>query len=586
MTTDIRPRRYLKTFFGLALALAPLAASQLGWAQSAVVDPDMYEARQAVKADTVFLNGEIKTATGWTSALAVREGVIVALGQDVDAFTGPDTQVIDLAGKTMLPGLYDMHVHAQFAGMEKLFSCSLPSSAGLGAVTEIVRNCVARSNAGDWIEGGNWVAGAFAQGEMHRKYLDDVSPDNPVVLNDEAHHSIWVNSAALKQAGIGRDTPEVSGGVIERDENGEPTGVFRETAVDLVIRHMPPPSLEAKRQAIEYASQTMLSYGITSFTNASTRYGDIQALSDLAASGAIKQRVRGCIVWNPAPEFSRTATEALIRDRFHYAKGRLKLDCVKMFLDGVPTESHTGAMLEPYVRASHDEAATKGILFVPSDMLRDVVTRFDREGLHVKFHATGDAAVRAAIEVVAHARQENGDGGPAHTVAHASFVAPEDFAKAKQAGVTWEFSPYIWYPTPITADVAKAVGWGRMDRFVPIRDALMSGANVIAGSDWSVVPSVNPWLAIETMVTRRTPGTGEPLNTGQAISIEEAMKIMTQNGARAMGDADEVGILDLGMKADMILVGQNPYKVQSNRIHETTTLQVYIDGSKVFERND
>lgn len=540
-------------------------------------------------ADLILTNGQVRTPSGWAEAMAIRSGIIVAVGDSltIEAMRDRETEVVDLGGGTVLPGLHDSHVHALFAGLEQ-FQCRLAPGAPPQAIAEAVAACVVGTSKGAWIQGGNWVAAVFEPGQQNRAFLDAVAPDHPVVLNDEAHHSVWVNSMALELAGITRDTPDPDGGIIERDAAGEPNGLLRESAARLVERMIPPATVAARREALILSTNQMLSFGITSFTVASVRTPDIGPLSALSEEGLIKQRVRGCIVWAPQPQDVNRMGEMLIAARGTYARPRFSPDCVKLFLDGVPTESHTGAMLEPYEDAKSDrddDRPGKGLLLIPQDILDKAVTRFDRQGLHIKFHAAGDAAVRAAIDAVAAARKANGSGGPMHHVGHSTFVSLADIPRVREVEMAWEFSPYIWYPTPIAAvDILAAVGEQRMRRWVPIRDALDSGALVVAGSDWSVVPSVNPWLAIETMVTRQMPGGSEDtLGIRESVSLDDAFRILTENGARLMGHRDEVGSIEVGMHADVIVTETNPFEVPITEVHSTKVRMTFIDGEKVFD---
>lgn len=534
--------------------------------------------------DTALLNGQVRTPGGWVQAVLIRDGTIVAVGDNsaIAKAQSADAETIDLNGATVLPGLHDMHVHVLFAGLEQ-FSCGFAPGAKPAAIAAAVKACAARAKPGDWIVGGNWVGAVFAPGEQNAKFLDAVAPHNPVLLNDEAHHSVWVNSAALKLAKVTRATPTPAGGVIEHDAAGEPNGVFREqSATALVENIVPEPSDAAKRTALTLSTNQMLSFGITSFTDASIRDNNMPAFAAMAAEGRLKQRVRGCIVWAPGD----TAGERLIATRAAYAKGRFKADCVKIFMDGVPTESHTAAMLEPYHGGKAPPGTPpKGLLLIPPDVLNPAVARFDRMGLHIKFHAVGDAAVRAAIDAVAYARKANGWGGPAHDIGHVTFIDPTDLTRVRDLHMTYEMSPYIWYPTPITSvDIRKAVGEADYARVWPIRDVLATGANVVAGSDWSVIPSVNPWLEIETMVTRQVPGGGgEVVAPTQRITIEEAMRIFTENGAALMGDRDLVGSIEPGMRADLIVTETNPLKVPVTQVHATKVRMTFIDGEMVYD---
>ena len=557
----------------------------------AILQSTAHAQAQRTDFDLIMTNGQIRTPSGWVEAMAMRDGVIVAIGEGdtIAAERGGETRIIDLGGATVLPGLHDMHVHPLFAGLEQ-FNCGFEPGASAQTIAEAVKACAADKPPGEWIQGGNWVAAVFEPGQQNSAYLDAVAPDNPVVLTDEAHHSVWVNSVALQLAGITRDTPNPQGGIIERDASGEPNGLLRESATRIVRRMIPPASDDARRKALVLAANQMLSFGITSFMVASVRGSDIGPLSALSGEGLIKQRVRGCIVWVPEPADVNHASETLIAERANYDRPRFATDCVKIFLDGVPTESHTGAMLEPYQDDLSDPGDTrpeKGLLMIPQDVLDKAVARFDRQGLLIKFHAAGDAAVRAAIDAVAAARKTNGFGGRMHHVGHSTFVSQADISRANDVHMSWEFSPYIWYPTPMAAvDIRAAVGDERMKRWVPIREAVRTGALVVAGSDWSVVPSVNPWLAIETMVTRQMPGGSEnTLGKQESVSINDAFRILTGNGAKLMGHRDKVGSIEVGMLADLVVTQTNPFRSPITQVHATKVMMTFIDGEKVYDRD-
>ncbi|MBT4521302.1 MAG: amidohydrolase [Halieaceae bacterium] len=544
---------------------------------------------QIFEPDLVLINGQIKTPSGWQEAVAISDGVIVSVGDThtVSAMVSGESEVIDLKGSTVLPGMHDMHVHPLFAGMEQS-SCGLEPGASPLSIAKALRTCVADKKPGEWIVGGNWVAAVFKPGEQTREFLDKVVPNNPVLLNDEAHHSVWVNSMALERAGITSATPDPEGGIIERNAAGEPNGLLRERAVGIVANILPPASEKEKREALILSTNIMLSHGITSFMVASVRDTNMGVLSALSEEGLIKQRVRGCLVWSHAPDDLNSISEALIRAREFYARPRFATDCIKIFLDGVPTESHTAAMLAPYADTQtmgKDERPERGLLFIPQPVLDAAVARFDGQGLHIKFHVAGDASVQSAINAVGVARKTNGLGGPVHHVGHSNFVSQADIPRVGELQMAWEFSPYIWYPTPITDhDVRRAVGEERMKRFTPIKEALDTGALVTVGSDWSVVPSVNPWLAIETMVTRQKPGgSSSTVGVQERVSLDDAIKIMTENGARLMGHRDKVGAIEVGMRADIIVTETNPYEVPVEQVHTTRVKMTFIDGEKVFD---
>jgi predicted amidohydrolase YtcJ len=420
---------------------------------------------------------------------------------------------------------------------------------------------------------------------MHRSLLDQVAPDNPVALNDISGHSLWVNSKALQLAGVTATTADPTGGIIERDAKGEPTGVLRERAGQFVYSVIPAPTPEQNAAALRWSLANMLSYGITSFTDAGLNDAGMQAYATLADQGVLKQRVRGCILWRAMSFDSHAGSSAdYIAMRNLYARDRFKPDCIKIILDGVPTDGHTAAMVEPYADAKYaDEARAKGILMVPPKVLGEAVTDFDRRGFTVKFHAAGDAAVRAGLDAIEAARRANGFSGNLHDVGHNSFVQMSDIGRARALGATFEMSPYIWYPNPIIPDIAKAIGPERMRRWIPVKDAIDSGALVVPGSDWSVVPSVNPWIAIETLVTRQPPGGGgEPLGAAERITLQQAFDLFTINAARQMGNANKVGRIEPGMLADVLVLDRNPFKIPVTDIHNTHVRMTLINGEVVY----
>ena len=540
-------------------------------------------------AATVILSGgHVKTPAGWADALAIRDGVIVALGnsQSVRALRGPQTKVIDLAGATVLPGLHDVHVHPLYSGLSEL-RCKIAQGSSLAQVKKAVKGCAAGSKPDDWIVGGQWDAPALG-GIPDRKSLDAVESQRPLFLEDTSGHSAWVNSRALAIAGITRSTVDPQGGIIERNSHGEPTGILRESATDLVRQHVPKPSEETLRNALKWSMTQMLRFGITSYTEAAVGFAagaerELQTYSALADAGFIKQRITLCITWAPGSD----EAERAILNRNLYARNHVSPSCIKIFLDGVPTDSHTAAMLEPYTEkmpGRDDEAARKGMLLVPQDVLNAAVTRFDQMGLTVKFHAAGDAAVRAGLNAIEAARKANGFGGLMHNVGHCTFVAKEDIARARAIGATFEVSPYLWAPSPINDSITAAVGDVTIRRVWPVREMLDAGALVVPGSDWSVVPSVNPWIALETLATRELPG-GSPDSFGkaEAITLAQALEMFTASSARQERMSNVVGKIAVGMAADLIVVDRNPYEIPVTTVHETQVKMTFVGGERVYE---
>lgn len=531
------------------------------------------------RADLILTGGKVFTPTGWAEAVAIQRGVIIAVGDaaSVRPLRGPQTQVIDLRGAAVLPGLHDMHVHPGSGGNQ---GCGFPQGSSLQVVQEALARCVAERQPGEWITGGQWDAASIGA-PPHRSMLDAVAPDNPVVLIDISGHSRWANTRALELSGVTAQTGDPPGGAIERDTRGAPTGVLRESAANLIRAQVAPPSPGQALATLKRSLDLMLSHGITSFTDAVASEGSLDSYATLFDQGQLKQRVRACIMWRPAgPAVDAMPSGPLARANL-YARERVKPDCVKLMLDGVPTDGHTAAMLEPYADSSLDDAGReRGLLQMPQETLNATVTRLDSWGFTVKMHAAGDAAVRAGLEAIAAARKANGFTGILHDVAHNSFVHMQDIRLARDIAATFEMSPYIWYPNPIIPDIAKAIGPRRMQRWIPVKDAIESGALVVPGSDWPVVPEVNPWIGIETLVTRQKPGGGGE-RLGEPITLRQAIDMFTVNAARQMGNATRTGRIAPGLLADLIVLDRNPFEIPVIEIHRTQVTMALVNGEIV-----
>ena len=532
-------------------------------------------------ADLVIEDAKIYTPNGWANSIAIANGVIVAVGDAaaIAPHRAADTQILDLDGRMVMPGLHDMHVHPLGAGMAQL-ACDIPHGSDAEAALAVIAGCAAKAEAGEWITGGGYDNNSLGTTPT-RAMLDQVAPNNPIILRDISGHSAWANSRALAIAEIDRNTADPDGGIIERDDAGEPSGVLREAAAMLVSVRIPEASVEEGAAALLWSLNEMMSHGITAFDDAGVSETTARAYGLLADRGDLKLRARGCL-WG--------RDMSLIARHMEFARDKFSPTCVKLMLDGVPTDGHTAAMVDPYIDGGHSDhdqtARERGLLMIPQDELNTLVADLDRRGFTVKFHAAGDAAVRAGLNAIEFSRKENGFNGQYHNVGHNSFVKMEDITRARDIFATFEFSPYIWYPSPIIGDIRAAVGEERMKRWIPVKDALDAGAHVVPGSDWSVVPSVNPWLAIETLVTRQVPGGGgEVLGAQERISLEQAVDIFTRQSAEQSNAGHATGTIETGKLADLIVLDRNIFEVPITDIHRTKVLMTLVGGEIIYQEN-
>jgi hypothetical protein len=564
-------RRLASLLTGAALLLAGCATTR--------------ETPSTPPADALFVNGRIYTPNGWFSAMGVTEGRITLIGDEEDAnsLRPMAASIVDLKGKTVLPGLYDMHVHPILQAKGGEGRCRIPQDVDAPKLLGMVADCVKAAAPGDWVTGGQWQASLLQGTPITSATLDRISPNNPVMLFDVSGHSVWANSLALEAAGIMDATPDPEGGIIERDASGKPTGVLRETAGRMVTAKVPPLPQALTARNLRQILDMLSGFGVVGYLEAMAYEDDLEVYASLADQGLLKQRVQACIAYSesgrPNPAFDQT-----IASRRQYARRNLDADCIKVFADGVPTESHTAAMLDDY-QAGQPNAPGKGLLLFDPVLMAQLVTAWDEQGITVMFHAAGDRSVRSALDAIEAARKANGMKGPIHQIGHSTFVDQSDLPRFKALNTSVEFSPYLWDPQPINDDISAAVGRPRIDRVWPIKEGFAAGALVIAGSDWAVVPTPNPWIGIETAITRRNPGGGErSFGLQEAITLSQAIDMFTINAARRMGIDHEAGSLEPGKRADFVVLDRDPFGIPVTQIHTIQPVETWIAGERIFAR--
>ncbi|TWH72751.1 amidohydrolase [Modestobacter roseus] len=524
----------------------------------------------------------------WAEALAVRDGVLVAVGpaDEVTRHAGPGTEVHDLAGALVLPGLVDGHVHLNLAGAQAAFELPLLPTDTLDEVLAKVRAWARELPPDAWVVGG--ILGSTVLGELtdeqHRLALDEASGGRPVLIRDDTMHNRWVSSRALELMGVGHDTPDEEGGRFVRDAGGRLTGVLHELASaraeSAFAASIADPTARI-REAVATAVRVLNSYGITSAQEAATMGAPLAALRDLEARGELTLRVVASLPVRPFLEEGPVGAE-LIDDARTQRSDLVRPDFVKIVLDGVPM-TRTTALLEPYL-CRHGEPATTGELyFTLADLVAEVERCHDL-GLGAKFHATGDASVRLVLDAVEQVRSRRGDG-PRFQIAHTEYVHPDDLPRFAALGVVADASPHLWFPGVIQDSIAVHVPEDVVAASWPFRDLVDSGALVAAGSDWPcAAPTPDPWTGLEAMVTRRNPDPAVPgaLNPAQALTVQEAVTAFTAHPAEALGLGDVTGRLTPGRAADFVVVDRDLFAVEPEQVHRTRVLRTYFAGRVVY----
>ncbi|MEZ0189847.1 amidohydrolase [Ralstonia solanacearum] len=544
-------------------------------------------------AELVVRNGRFYTLDAgkpWAQAVAVRDGRFVAIGSDAEVvkLVGPATQVVDLHGAMVVPGLSDVHAHPLEGAYEALYNCAIPPAGDLDAVLAAVGACAERAQPDDWIVGGPWSSALLGALEKPASLaaLDRASKGLPVLLRDDTFHNRWVNSVVLQRAGIGPGGAAPAGGAYVMAD-GKPTGLIKEPpAWQPIERRIPPRTPERLKRAAEAAAQTLNRFGITgvqdAFVTRQILFGWHAADTD--GQGLPLRVVASMGVEPDAGGDGLPDRQALAQVR----SDRLRPDFVKFFLDGVPM-SYTAAMLEPYAPSDGHGHDFRGAPLYSLEVLTAKLTALDKQGTPVKLHAVGDGAVRLALDAIEAVRKANGMNGPRHQIAHLSFIAPADMPRFAALNVAADVSPMLWFPHAYTPLFEKVVGHARTMHSYPIGSLIKAGALVAGGSDWPAGQQTSdPWLGIEGLVTRRNPAGTVPgvLDAHEAIPLDQALRLYTLNSATAMGLGQEAGSIEVGKSADFAVLSQDLFKIPPSRIHRTTVRVTYFQGRPVYRAAD
>lgn len=536
-------------------------------------------------ADLVVRRARIYTvdaARSWATTLAVRDGRFVHVGNETgaDRLVGPHTRTVDAGGRLILPGFHDAHVHPVSAGMEAR-QCDLNEAGSREAVLAAVGACAARDPAAAWIVGGGWDLTLFPDANPSKVLLDAIEPARPVFLTAADGHSAWVNSRALAIAGITRDTPDPERGRIERDPaTGEPAGTLRESAVDLVGRHVPPAGAADFRAGLDHALARFAQVGIVSVQEASAGREMLDAYLAADREGRLTVRVRASLRVDPGRDADQVGD--LVEQRRAYTAGRLNAGSAKLFLDGV-IEAKTAALLAPYVEAP-GAPPRLGDANYDQARLDRLVAALDREGFQVHMHAIGDLAIRMGLDAVERARAANGARDARHHIAHIQLFDPADIPRFARLGVVANVQPLWAYADAYIRDLTEPVlGPARSRWLYPIRSLHASGAVVAAGSDWSV-SSPDPLRAMEVAVTRREPGApiGPGWIPGEQVDLPAIVAAYTIAGAYLSFEERDSGSIEVGKLADFVMLDRDIFGLPANAIHTAKVVWTVLEGKGVY----
>lgn len=535
-------------------------------------------------ADLLFTNGVVYTVDHQRSqheAIAITDGVISFVGSDADAEALIDTgtRVVDLKGRLMLPGLQDTHIHPIMGGVEAL-TCDLNAGASATEYVAIIKAYADANPDLPWITGGGWLMSAFGPGGMPSKALiDEVVPDRPVMLSSTDGHSGWANSRALELAGITADTPDPVDGRIDRDPTtGEPLGSLQEGAMSLVEAVMPELTPEQRMEGLRYAVGMLHAYGITAVQDAIVSADDLLTYQALANQEALNLHVEASLWW----ERDRGAEQIseMVARRKQFSHGLLRANTVKIMQDGV-MENYTAVMLEPY---QLDQPDVTGIPMVQPELLKKVVTQLDEAGFQVHFHAIGNGAIRQSLDALEAAREQNGAGDHRHHISHLQIIHPDDIPRFAELDVTANFQPLWAYADEYINELTLPyISQEAADYMYPINSVLQQGGRVAFGSDWSV-STANPWAQIEVAVSRKDPlnADSDVFMPEERITLKDAIAAFTINAAFVNHLDATTGSIEVGKRADLVVLSQNLFNIPAEKISDTEVLLTLFNGTPVF----
>ena len=530
-------------------------------------------------ADLIIRNAKVWTVDGShpeAEAVAVLGDRIVAVGSnhEVDAWRGPNTRVVDAAGKRLLPGFNDAHVHFTSGG-QQLDSVQLTDATSAQEFVRRIADRAKKSSRGDWILGGDWDETKWTPAQLPTKELiDPITGDIPVAVSRYDGHMILANSAALKLAGITAQTPDPAGGVIVRDAQGNPSGALKDAASDLVFKVVPDPTHDQRRHAIERALEYAASLGVTSVQHMNPDYADIAIYAELLEEGKLTTRIYA------APLISQVDDQTKIGIRRAFGGPYLRIGALKSYADG-SLGSRTAYFFDPFT----DQPDNRGLLsdaMHPISLMRDRMMQGDGAGLQLCTHAIGDAGISAILDIYAQIENAHGPRDRRWRIEHAQHMAAKDFDRFAQLHVIASVQPYHAIDDGRWAEAR--IGHDRASRTYAFRTFMDHGVRLALGTDWDVAP-LNPMLTLYAAVTRATLDGKNPNGwfPEQKLTVKETIEAYTMGSAYAEFQDQVKGSITPGKLADMVLLSDDVLTIDPVKIRDAKVLKTWVGGTLTYD---
>lgn len=521
-------------------------------------------------------------------AIAFKEGKVIAHDDEALTLAGEADEFIDLAGATLAPALGDGHAHPVLGGLEAA-GPAIRSAQNLEEILAAVAEWKAANPEAEWIVGGSYDATFAPGGRFDARWLDEVTGGTPTILRSWDYHTAWVNSAALRVAGITAETPDPPLGRIVRREDGSPLGTLQESAANNFLAEIVPAvSREHRVEVLDKVTADYAAQGMTWVQDAWVDPADVEAYVEAARVGRLHTRVNLALRADPQTWREQVAdfvaTRAEIRELQAQLHGdrpdesRLSAETIKFFLDGV-IESHTAALLEPYA----DQPDELGLPNWQPDELQAATRAFHDAGFQLHLHAIGDRANRMALDALEAISAVTPISDRAHVIAHVAMLAPGDAERFAALGVIANFEPYWAQCDPVMRDLTiPHIGHDREGWQYLIGSVLRSGATVSFGSDWPVT-TVDWRPALSTAITRHShlEPNAEPWLPEERVTAGEALAAYT-TGIAAQSLAEDRGTLEVGNVADAVWLSANPLTADPSKIPDIEVLGTWLAGKRTF----
>lgn len=519
------------------------------------------------KADKIFVNGIILTQDGehhQVSQMAILGKHILAVGEDLSHYAKEGTETIDLGGAVVTPGFIDAHVHLIWGG-ETLLAVPIQDATGQKEFVKIIKRFSADRAPGSWLKGGGWNEHHFTDGSIpHRNWLDKAAPGHPMILIRHDGHSAVASTVALELAGINADTPDPVGGVIDRDDKGELTGLLREAAMELVFETMPMESEADLKANLDAAQSYFLERGVTSIGDMAHDMNHFRFLQKMAREGNLQVRVAAYTPILNWPEMKDLLSEGIYEDEFFQYKG------LKGFCDG-SLGSHTALMLEAYA----DSPGSVGIYdkqWTDVKLIHRTIAEADQMGYQSVIHAIGDRAVREVLDVFQAVIHENGSRDRRFRIEHAQHIHPDDQVRFAELDVIASVQPAHCVDDSLYAENLLEE---RCNYAYPFQSLLQKDTHLAYGSDWPVSPA-DPVATIHSAVHR------SGWHMEQAVGLDDSIQAHTSGAAFAGFRENDLGLIKADYLADFVILHPDFQHLDAvDEMPHGLVQAVYVNGKKV-----